>query len=198
MPILDEKGRVLGRWNVLDAIMTLGAVVLVGAVLLVQSGTHRTSSAMIEGDTVIEYTVHLSHVDAQHPDNWFKEGEAVDLTVRNRPRGHVNVTQYTFTPRQAIIPSSGGQYVLAPDPNTPHMVEMYVTLRDHVLATKDGFVGNGVKLKQGSHVVLENNNTRIDGVISDLREIKTSAEARETHSIPSSSSNSHPDSSSAS
>lgn len=177
MAFIDEHGRLLGRFNVIDTVMALGVVLAVGALLLVQSGAHQTSSAMIEGDAVIEYTVHLSHVDALHPEQWFKAREPVDLTVRNQPRGHVDVVAYTFTPRRAIIPVSAGKFVLVDDPNAPNTVEMYVTLRDNVQATKDGYVGNGVKLKQGSHVVLENDLTRLDGVISDVRDVTAASQS---------------------
>lgn len=166
--MIDKKGRLLGRLNVLDALVGLFIVFSVLGLLWVQVGGYRTSSAMIEGDATIEYTVHLSHVNAIHPEHWFNKGEPVALTVRNRPRGKVVITAVTHQSRQAIIPNGQGSYTLAPDPNYPHQLDMYITLRDKVMATKDGYVGNGVKLKQGSHVVLENKLTRVDGSIVDV------------------------------
>ncbi|MBX2860639.1 MAG: DUF4330 domain-containing protein [Vampirovibrio sp.] len=154
MALIDENGRLFGKLNAFDALAAILIVAITAGFFLVQSGTYRTSSQVVERETDIQYQVLLKYVRTLQPDV-FEPGKTLSVTIRNQPRGDIKIVDSTVKRAQAIIQDGKGSYTLVDDPTDPHNHNMLVTLQDHAMVTADGYVTNGVKVKIGMDITLE-------------------------------------------
>lgn len=168
MPLLDSTGRLFGKFNVLDAglclILGLGGL----GILLVQSNLHATSSAMVEGETDIDIRVMftLRSEEAQ----LLKAGDTTNITIRNQPRGEVKIVEVVKKPVQVMLPLNGKATPVV-DATETGVSEYWVTLRDHATITKDGYVAEGVKVKIGLPMDLEDFKYYVHGGIVDVKAV---------------------------
>lgn len=168
---LDAEGRLFGKFNIIDILMTGFITLLVLGVWLVQSGWHQTSGQVIEGESDILISVQLSDLrtlDTQ----LFKPGETTAITIRNQPRGQVKIVDSHCDPLMVAVSGSAKP---VPDPGKPNGYECFVTLKDHSLVTKDGYVSEGVKVKVGLGIELEGFKYRAYGRITDVVAVKPTA-----------------------
>jgi hypothetical protein len=162
MAIVDERGYLFGRLNIVDAgLLVLGLLVLLG-VGMVQSGFHATSSAMIQGEKPVLMTVFV-RTRALNP-RLFQAGEVTNITVRNQPRGEVSIVKVERQQVQTVVPQGSGVKMVA-DPTQPDVFDYHLTLKDTAIQTPEGFVANGVKIKVGLPVELEGFEYRLTGGI---------------------------------
>lgn len=171
--LLSSDGRLFGRWNVIDAVCAAGLALVACGIVVVQSGWHQTSGQVIEGTQAIQYTVFMGGVKALHPERMIKAGDRVSLSVRNQPRGDVEVTAVSFKPKQEVIPMASGAYKVVTDPTESHTVDIWVTLKDTATQTKTGYVANGVKLKSGMKMTIEAPLAYWSGVVTDIELLAT-------------------------
>lgn len=167
---MDSRGRLFGKINLMDALFLL---VLVGAalgIIAVQSGWHTTSGEVVKGETDIEYTFLMHNAKTLRPDI-FKPGEHLAITIRNQPRGQVEIVNAKVAPKSAIIQNPGGNFKLVDDPSDPHGYEYLVTVKDHATVTEEGYVTEGVKVKIGMTVDVEGFDYRFPAVIVDVRDL---------------------------
>ncbi len=169
--MLNSSGKLFGKINVIDFSLAFFLVLVALGLIAVQSGFHRTSGQMIEGETDLEYVVFLRHVQALDPQGIFKAGEKVSISIRNRPRGKVEILEVLYKPEQLILPTDKGKYQVLTDPTAPNSYDFLLKLKDHALITKDSYVTNGVKVKTGMKLTLEGFNFRLPGIISDVRKV---------------------------
>ena len=168
MPLLDTNGRLFGKFNVLDAglvmLLALGGLGL----FLVQSNLHATSKAMVQGETDLDIRVMftLRSEDAQ----LLKAGDETHITVRNQPRGAVQIVDVQKVPVQVMLALNGTPTAVT-DTTEKHVYSYWVTLRDHATITKEGYVAEGVKIKVGVPVDLEGFKYFVHGGIVDVRPV---------------------------
>jgi hypothetical protein len=170
--MLDQSGRLFGKVNVIDFTLLAFLFLVALGIVAVQSGWHQTSSQVIEGETDIEYTLYLRNVKTLDPEKLFLPNQMVSMTIRNQPRGDVRVVSVHYKPKQAIIPKGDGGYVTVPDPDDQHGFDYLVRVRDHALVGKEGYVTNGVKVKVGTNILVENFLFRLPGMIIDIEDMQ--------------------------
>lgn len=170
-PILDERGKLLGKINVLDFISGGVIVLAVLGFFMVQSGYHVTSGEVIEGESDVEITVQVSDLKTLDP-NLFKPGEQTAITIRNQPRGTVEVVSAQSQPVQVTALNSQGQPTGVKDYSEPNGYDLFIKLKDHAMVTRDGYVANGVKIKIGLPIELEGFKYRVYGRITDVNAIE--------------------------
>ena len=167
--LIDDSGRLLGKVNIIDfgftALLVLGALGLIA----VQSGFHKTSGQMIQGEADIRYTFQLRNVKTFHPDTLFKPGDKLSMTIRNQPRGAVEIIDVKHNPKRILL----GNGQLVPDTSDPNGYDFLVTVKDHATITSDGYVTEGVKVKTGMGMDVESARYRLSGVIIDIQETGT-------------------------
>lgn len=171
MALVDSTGRLFGKINVFDAV-TVGVLALVAVgIIAVQSGFHVTSGQVVKGETDIEYTFLMHNAKTLRP-NMFKPGESLSITIRNQPRGKVEIVSVKVSPKKAIIQNSNGQFKLVDDPADPYGYEYLVTVKDKAVVTEEGFVTDGVKVKIGMGIDVEGFDYRFNGAIIDVKDLK--------------------------
>lgn len=165
MPLIEPDGRLFGRFNILDA----GVAVLVGLVslgfLMVQSNLHATSSAMVKGETDIDIRVMFRL--RSEDEALIKVGDVTNITVRNQPRGSVQVVAIEKVPVKDFIVINNTAALITPN-NEQYVSDYWVTLRDHATITEDGYVAEGVKVKIGLPINLEGFKYSAHGGIVDV------------------------------
>lgn len=173
--LISPSGQLFGRINLIDfATLALAALITLG-ILLVQSGLYRTSGQMIKGEGDVLYTIYVRNLKTLQP-NLFVPGRKLAITIRNQPRGAVQILKTQITPKRASFMLPNGQLKTLVDPADPYGYDALVTLKDHALFTEDGYVTEGIKVKIGLPIEVEGRNYRVPGVIVDVRE----ADAQET------------------
>lgn len=166
MPLIDAQGRLLGKFNVLDAGLVL-LLLLVGAGLFaVQSGMHATSSAIVKGETDIDIRVMFRIRSEEAP--LFKPGDTTNITIRNQPRGKVKIIAVEQKPVQTMLAINGTPQAVT-DATEMHVSDYWVTLRDHATITDEGYVAEGVKMKIGQPIDLEGFKYWVHGGIIDVK-----------------------------
>jgi Domain of unknown function (DUF4330) len=165
----------LKKLNWIDAtvfgIIGLGVV----GVMLVQSGSLKTSGAMVEGESDIQVTVGVFGAEIKDKDI-LKAGDKTSLTVRNQPRGEVAIEAVRWTRPRITLMGPGGKAVTVDSVVHPDVYDIYVTLKDHALVSKEGFVTNGVKVKVGQPIEVEGFAYRLTGKIIDVKALTPPAE----------------------
>lgn len=168
MPILNSEGRLFGRFNVLDVVVT-GAIALgVAGVFLVQSGTQVTSGQVVEGETDILVYVQIPSLKTLDRE-LFEPDKNTSITIRNQPRGEVLIESVKSAPTKVTMLGSNQKPLAVDDIAMANSYDYTVVLKDHAKITKDGFVTEGVKVKIGLPIELEGFNYRVYGKIVDVQ-----------------------------
>jgi len=173
--MIDASGKLLGRINVFDFSSLLILALVALGLVAVQSGWHTTSSQVVEGETDIKYAIYLRNVKALHPEQLFQQDDTVSITIRNRPRGEVKVLNSEYKPKQSIIPDGKGSYSLVADPDDQNGYDYIVWLKDRAVVTKESYVTNGVKVKIGMRMLVEDFSYQLPGQIIDIQALDSSA-----------------------
>lgn len=167
---IDRSGQLFGKINVIDFVTLLLALGVTAGILAVQAGWHRTSGQVVKGEGDIEYTIFMRNLKTMQPD-LFEPGKKLSITIRNQPRGEVQIVDAKRNPRQVTLLGASGNVQTVADPTEPHGYDYFVTLRDHALFTADGYVTEGIKVKIGLPIDVEGQRFRVPGVIVDVREL---------------------------
>jgi hypothetical protein len=165
MPLLDDKGRLFGKFNVLDAGITTLLFLGILGVVLVQSNMYATSNEMIEGETDVDIKV-LFRIRSNNL-NLLKAGDTTNISVRNQPRGEVNVVDVKRLPPKVML-SVNGKAEAVVDATETNVQDYWITLRDHATISKEGYVAEGVKLKTGLPINLEGFDYMVHGSIVEV------------------------------
>lgn len=166
-----NDGKVLGKWNILDAsLVGVFALVAVG-IMLVQSGSLVTSGKEVQGESDIRITVQIPSLKTLDK-SLFVPGKTTAITIRNQPRGDVKIESVKISPVQAVFLNSLNHAVSVEDLSQKNSYDYTITLKDHALIAKDGYVTEGVKVKIGLPIELEGFKYRVYGKIVDVNPIK--------------------------
>lgn len=180
---INSSGQLFGRFNLIDFSVFMLAVLATFGILLVQSGLYRTSGQVIKGEGDVVYTVYIRNLKSLQP-NLFVPGRKLSITIRNQPRGAVQILQVQSTPKHTSFMLPDGQLKTVADPADPYGYDSLITLKDHALFTEDGYVTEGIKVKIGLPIEVEGRNYRVPGVIVDVHE----ADEKPVVSLPASTS----------
>jgi hypothetical protein len=159
-----------GRINLFDFVIVSALLLTVAGVLVVQSGWHRTSGQVVQGETDIEYTILIRNLKTLHPDTLFEPGKKLSMTIRNQPRGDVKIVAVEHSPKKAVVPQGANGYQVIADPTDPNGHDFKIRLRDHALVSATGYVTEGLKVKVGMPIEVEGFNYRVGGVIADVQD----------------------------
>lgn len=164
---IDQSGKLFGKINIIDfggvALALLAAV----GIMAVQSGMYQTSGQMIRGEGDIHYTVYIRNLKTMQPE-LFAPGKKLSITIRNQPRGEVMIVDVKKKPKQSSFMLPNGSLKTVEDPADPYGYDYLITLKDHALFSKDGYVTEGIKVKIGLGIEVEGQNYRVPGAIVDI------------------------------
>lgn len=173
MAILDSKGRLFGKFNILD----IGAVIVI---LLVIAGIFffpgttgsvaqvGTTTKPIEVDLIVR-GLKVRDID-RLSDQGFNKGGKTNVIIRNQPYGQIPIKSIEVLPRKIIVTQPDGSIKLIPDPRENiFSTDMLLTLAGKATITGSGPVLGNSKVKIGMPFELEGFNYNFKGSVIDIR-----------------------------
>jgi len=174
MAILDSKGRLFGKVNILDLAAAVVMLMVVAGIFLFP-GTSGSSVAQI-GTTTKPVEVDcmvrgLTASDPQQVLNDLSQSETVNVIIRNQPYGELNVIDVKSLPRTVAVPQPDGSVIAQNDPRPElnYTVDMLITLGGNAQITDDGPVLGNNKVKVGTPLELEGQTFRFNAPVVGVR-----------------------------
>jgi Domain of unknown function (DUF4330) len=172
MAILDSKGRLFGKFNLLD----IGAIfvvllVVVGIFLFPGSGSVAQVNAKI---VPIEVDLVVRGLNVRDPQQLYANGFAKDgktqVIIRKEPYGEIKIKSIQELPRTLSVPQPDGSLKELVDPRTNNFsTDMLLTLEGKAKLTETGPVLGNSKVKIGMPLELEGFNYNFNATIIDIR-----------------------------
>ncbi|NJO60256.1 MAG: DUF4330 domain-containing protein [Richelia sp. RM2_1_2] len=173
MAILDSKGRLFGKFNILD-IGALFVILLVIAGIFLFPGT--TGSVAQVGTTTQPVEVDLIVMGLKVRDmerlasKGFKEGGETNVIIRNQPYGKIPIKSIQVLPKQILVTQPDGSVKLIPEPRENiFSTDMLLTLAGKATITDGGPVLGNSKVKIGMPFELEGFNYNFNASVIDVR-----------------------------
>jgi hypothetical protein len=173
MAILDSKGRLFGKINLLD----LGAALVILLVIVgifIFPGTSG-SVAQVGAKTVpIEVDLVVRGLNVRDPQQLLKEGFTkggkTNVIIRNQPYGQIGIKSVQQLDRMLTIGQPDGSVKELPDPRKNNFsTDFILTLEGKATVTKDGPVLGNSKVKIGMPFELEGFNYNFNASVIDIR-----------------------------
>lgn len=155
------------KFNFLDLLIVLTILFSITGYMLAKA--QRTQlNKIIQGKENIAIEVLLPDIFSENTD-LFMTGDKSAITIRNRPYTKLKILTTSSSPKQITIPVlSGSSYKTISDPTKLNVKDYIITLTDEALATEDGYVIGGNKIKIGNQVELEGFNYRLSGKVINV------------------------------
>lgn len=174
MAILDSKGRLFGKINILD----LGAaliMLMVAAGIFLFPGSSGSSIAQVGATySPVEVDCIVRGLTVREPQELLDSistADAVNVIIRNQPAGQLNVVEVQSLPRTVAVPQPDGSVVAENDPRPElnYTIDMLITLGGDAEITDDGPVIAGSKVKVGTPLELEGQTFRFNAPVVGVR-----------------------------
>lgn len=174
MAILDSKGRLFGKLNILD----LGAVLImlmVAAGIFLFPGSSGSSIAQVGATfSTVEVDCMVRGLTVREPQallEGISTSDTVNVIIRNQPAGTLDVVEVQSLPRTVAVPQPDGSVVAENDPRPElnYTIDMLITLGGDAEVTDDGPVIAGSKVKVGTPIELEGQTFRFNAPVVGVR-----------------------------
>ena len=173
MAILDSKGRLFGKLNILDIGALLVILLVVAGIFLFPGTTGSvaqvgTTTKPIEVDLIVR-GLKVRDID-RLSEQGFKEKGKTNVIIRNQPYGQIPIKSIQVLPRKIIVTQPDGSVKLVPDPRENiFSTDMLLTLAGKATVTGSGPVLGNSKVKIGMPFELEGFNYNFKGSVIDVR-----------------------------
>lgn len=177
MALIDSKGRLFGKYNLLDVGAVLVILLVIASIFLLPGTTGSVAQVNakkvpIEVDLVVR-GLNVRDIK-QLEERGFKAGGKTKLIIRNQPYGEIGIKSNQVLPRTIVIPLPDGTAKEVPDPRSNNFsTDMLLTLQDQAHLTDDGPVLGNSKVKIGMPFELEGFNYNFNASVIDVRLPKT-------------------------
>ncbi|MCC5609329.1 DUF4330 domain-containing protein [Nostoc sp. CHAB 5834] len=173
MAILDSKGRLFGKINLLDlgaALVTLLVIFVVSSSILSSLGVAQVGEKLVP----IEVDLVVRGLNVRDPEQLFnnglKKGGKTNVIIRNQPYGQIEIKSVQQLPRTVNVFQPNGTVKELPDPKTNNFsTDMLLTLEGKAKSTKSGLVLGRSKVKIGMPFELEGFNYNFNATVIDIR-----------------------------
>ena len=173
MAILDSKGRLFGKINLLDlgaALVTLLVIFVISSSILSSLGVAQVGEKIVP----IEVDLVVRGLNVRDPEqlfnNGFKKGGKTNVIIRNQPYGQIEIKSVQQLPRTINIPQPDGTVKESPDPKSNNFsTDLILTLDGKAQLTDNGPVLGNSKVKIGMPFELEGFNYNFNATVIDIR-----------------------------
>jgi hypothetical protein len=174
MNILDSKGRLFGKINLLD----LGAALVILLVIVgifIFPGTSGSVAQVGAKKVPVEVDLLVRGLNVRDPQQLFKEGfikgGKTNVIIRNQPYGQIGIKSVRQLERTLTIGQPDGSVKELPDPRKENnfSTDFILTLEGKATVTKDGPVLGNSKVKIGMPFELEGFNYNFNASVIDIR-----------------------------
>lgn len=171
MAILDSKGRLFGKINILDLGAGLVILLVIFGIFFFPGG----SIAQIGATTKpVEVDLFVQGVKVRDPQELFNKdlvkGGKTNVIIRKQPHGAIAIKSVQQLPRTIIVTQPDGSVKEIVDPKRINFSrDMLMTLEGKAQITDDGPVMGPSKIKIGDDMELEGFNYHFTGTVIDVR-----------------------------
>lgn len=173
MRILDSKGRLFGKINLLD----LGAALVILLVIIgifIFPGTSGSVAQVGTKTVPIEVDLVVRGLNVRDPEQLFKEGFTkggkTNVIIRNQPYGQIGIKSIQELERTVSVPQPDGSVKELPDPKANNFsTDFLLTLEGKAQVTDNGPVLGNSKVKIGMPFELEGFNYNFNASVIDIR-----------------------------
>ncbi|AFY49970.1 hypothetical protein Nos7524_4209 [Nostoc sp. PCC 7524] len=173
MAILDSKGRLFGKINILDLFAGLVILLVIAGIFIFPGTTGSVAqvgvkTVPIEVDLVVRG---LNVRDTQQlVEQGFKTGGKTNVIIRNQPYGQIAIKSVQVLPKMLTVGQPDGSVKELPDPRTNNFsTDMLLTLEGKAQVTDSGPVLGNSKVKIGMPFELEGFNYNFNASVIDIR-----------------------------
>lgn len=172
MAVLDSKGRLFGKINLLDLGAALVILLVIFGIFLFPGGS---GSAQIGTVTKpVEVDLIVRGLNVRDPQELFNQGLTkggkTNVIIRNQPHGKIDVKGVKLLPRTVLVPQPNGSVKEIVDPRANSFsTDMLLTLEGKAQITDNGPVIGPSKLKVGVPLELDGFNYNFNATIIDVR-----------------------------
>lgn len=176
MTIIDGKGRLFGKVNILD----LGAIAVIVLVLIgifIVPGPSGSVAQVGGGkEDKIEVNLLVRGLSLKDPQALISElnnQQEVNIIVRNEPAGKLKIESAKQLVNHVAVPQPDGTVKALPDPR-PEIIfstDMILTMLGNGQITDDGIVLANQKVKIGSDLELDGSNYNFRGRVIDIHKV---------------------------
>lgn len=162
MKLLDDKGKLFGKVNVIDLLLVFivfAVVTVVGYKFLQPSDVPIAAS----GDTTAEVTF---YGNALHPFvvDKIREGDQIRLASTNDVLGEI--TSVEQGPAELIASDAEGQWIKS---EVPGKFKVYISIQGQAVSSRGSLKMAGVPMLAGADMEIKGPNYKIEGLISDVQ-----------------------------
>lgn len=158
MAIIDQQGRIFGKFSVLD-LTAIGAIGVSGiGLFFVPSNSGTSIAQVLTAETkIVEVQMMVRGLTVLEPEQLIKVGETPNVIIRNQPRGKVNIKAVRLLVPKIPVPKLDGTVITVPDPRLQdtYSRDFVITLTANAKITNDGVVLDGDKVKVGTPLEIE-------------------------------------------
>jgi hypothetical protein len=173
MPILDSKGRLFGKINLLD----LGAALVILLVIIgifILPGTSGSVAQVGTKTLPIEVDLVVRGLNIRNPEQLFKQGFSkggkTNVIIRNQPYGQIGIKSIQQLERTITVPQPDGSVKELTDPRLNNFsTDFLLTLEGRAQVTDNGPVLGNSKVKIGMPFELEGFNYNFNASVIDIR-----------------------------
>jgi hypothetical protein len=174
MAILDSKGRLFGKFSLLDIGAGLIILMVVAGLFLLPGGSGSSVAQIGATTKPIEIDVIVRGLTVSDPKTFLEsiqQQKKTNIIIRNQPSGAVDVLGVKSLPRTVAVPQPDGAVKPLPDPRPElnYTVDMLITLRGDAQVQDDGAVLAGSKIKVGTPLELEGQTYRFNAPVVGVR-----------------------------
>ncbi|CDN10366.1 MAG: DUF4330 domain-containing protein [Richelia sp.] len=173
MAILDSKGRLFGKLNILDFCASLVILLVIVGVFFFP-GTSGSVAQVGTKIARIEVDLIVRGLNVRNPqrlvDQGLTKGGKTNVIIRNHPYGQVAIKSIEVFPRYIIATLPDGKVLEVPDPRkTSFSKDMLLTVTGKAQITDNGPVLGNSKIKIGMPFELEGFNYNFKASVIDIR-----------------------------
>jgi Domain of unknown function (DUF4330) len=173
MAILDSKGRLFGKLNLLDFGAAMVILLVIIGVFFFPGTTGSVAqvgatSVPIEVDLVVR-GLNVRDIK-QLEEQGFKTGGKTKVIIRNQPYGEIGIKDVKSLSRTLMVPQPDGSVKELPDTRkNSFSTDLLLTLEGKAQKTEDGFVLGNNKVKIGMPIELDGFNYNFNATTIDIR-----------------------------
>ncbi|AKV70702.1 hypothetical protein VL20_5913 [Microcystis panniformis FACHB-1757] len=172
MQLLDSKGRLFGKFSLLDIGAALVILLTIIGIFVVPGTSGKSTIAKVTKEP-IEVDVIVRGLSVLNPNaliNQFNTEKKTNIVIRNQPAGQVDIKNVKPLSRNVLVPQPDGSVKVLPDPRTEnYSQDMIMTLSGQAEVTDTGAVVGGQKVKIGTLIELEGDNYNFNTSVIDVR-----------------------------
>lgn len=166
MKVLDEKGKLFGKINLIDLIVIVLLVLVVAAVGWKLAG-NRITAAIESNAPTIEYEVLCTQVDPDTCD--YAVAHIGDQLMSNGDMMNANITNCVIEPHYTMVLDADGNPKQVEDPDVHNL---RFTIRANVLESANAYSVGSQELRVGKSHIVKTVKLEVNGFITSMEEVK--------------------------